>query len=336
MGLLSFTNRGIYCAQGDFYVDPWLPVDYAVITHGHADHARWGMKHYLCHTYTKPILKLRLGEDVDVSIAEYNETIMRNGVKISLHPAGHIIGSAQVRIEYKGEVAVASGDYKNGYDGISTAFEPVRCNSFVTESTFGLPIYHWKTDEEIFGDIKKWISTNREQNKTSVFMAYSLGKAQRLMKGLEGVAPIFVHNAVHNINEAIKTTGIVLPETTILNAETEKGLVDNNIVIAPPALEGSNWIKKIPRVAIAICSGWMQVRGSRRWQSADAGFALSDHADWGGLLESVKATDAETVYVTHGSTAVFSKYLNEIGIYSEEVKTEFGKEDDEGEKEEVI
>lgn len=329
MALISFTNRGIYCAQGDFYIDPWLPVDRAVITHGHADHARWGMKHYLCHEYTKPILKLRIGEDANVSTLPYYESTFINGVKVSLHPAGHIIGSAQVRMEYKGEVAVVSGDYKDGYDGISTAFEPVRCHSFVTESTFGLPIYHWKTEDEIFGDIKKWVLNNQANNKTSVFIAYSLGKSQRVMKGLEGVAPMFVHSAVHNINEAIKSAGIVLPETTILTAETDKSLVQNNIVIAPPALEGTNWLKKIPGAAVAICSGWMQVRGSRRWQSADAGFALSDHADWNGLLSSIKATGAETVYVTHGSTATFSKYLNEIGIYSEEVKTEFGKEEEE-------
>ncbi len=336
MSLLTFTSKGIYCKPGDFYIDPWLPVPYAIITHGHADHARWGSEHYLCHTYTKPILKLRLGADVHVTTLPYAETFNKNGVTISLHPAGHIIGSSQIRLEYKGEVAVVSGDYKTGYDGISHEFEPVRCHEFVTESTFGLPIYNWKTDEQIVEDISRWIQNNQAQDKTSVFLAYSLGKSQRLMKGLEKVAPIFVHSAVHNINEAIKTTGIVLPHTEILTAETDKELVKKNIVIAPPALLGTNWIKKIPRAAVAICSGWMQVRGSRRWQAVDAGFAMSDHADWQGLLDAIKATGAQKVYVTHGSTAAFSKYLNEIGIESEEVRTQYGKEEEDEKMPEAI
>ncbi len=329
LSLLSFTKQGIYCAQGNFYVDPWLPVDYAVITHGHADHARWGSKHYLCQTFTKPILQLRLGADISVDAIEYGKTIFINGVQVSLHPAGHIIGSAQIRIEYGGQVAVVSGDYKVANDGLSTAFEPVKCHEFVTESTFGLPIYKWKTDEQIFAEIKEWVTGNIAQGKASVFIAYSLGKAQRIMQGLQGVAPMYVHRAVQNLNDAIATTGIQLPPTTVLTHETEKSLIENSIVIAPPALEGTKWIKRIPRGAIAICSGWMQVRGSRRWQSADAGFAVSDHADWDGLLSAIKATEAEKVYVTHGSTATFSKYLNEQGMAAEEVQTEFGKEDDE-------
>ena len=329
MAIIAFTQKGIYCTQGNFYVDPWLPVDKAIITHGHADHARWGSAHYLCHEFTKPILQLRLGANISVSTLPYGEVQMINGVKVSLHPAGHIIGSAQIRMEYKGEVAVVSGDYKTTYDGISTAFEPVKCHSFVTESTFGLPIYNWKSDDEIFSEIKQWIAGNQAQGKASIFIAYSLGKAQRLMQGLAGVAPIFVHSAVHNLNEAIQSTGVVLPATTILTAETDRSLIENNIVIAPPALEGTKWIKRIPRGAIAICSGWMQVRGSRRWQSADAGFAVSDHADWNGLLSAVKATEAQEVFVTHGSTAIFSKYLNEIGIRAAEVSTQYGKEDDE-------
>ena len=327
--LITFTNRGIFCPQANIYIDPWLPVDYAVITHGHADHARWGSKHYLCHTFTAPILKLRLGADTNTSTLPYDESIFINGVKISMHPAGHIIGSAQIRLEYGGYVAVISGDYKTEYDGISTAFEPVQCNEFVTESTFGLPIYNWLPQQELFDDIKTWIAGNQSQNKTSVFMAYSLGKAQRLMKGLDGVAKIFVHSAINNLNIAIESCGIKLPATQLINMEMNKADVQNNIVILPPALLGTNLIKKIPNAAVAICSGWMQVRGSRRWQAADAGFAVSDHADWSGLLSAIKATGAQKVFVTHGSTATFSKYLNEIGIESAEVVTQFGKEEDE-------
>jgi putative mRNA 3-end processing factor len=327
--LITFTNRGIFCPQANIYIDPWLPVDYAVITHGHADHARVGSKHYLCHTYTKPILKLRLGADISISTLSYTKSIFINGVKISLHPAGHIIGSAQVRLEFNGYTAVISGDYKTEYDGISNAFEPIKCNEFVTESTFGLPIYNWLPQQQLFDDIKKWIAGNQSQNKTSVFIAYSLGKAQRLMKGLDGVANIYVHSAINNLNTAFESSGIDLPVTQLINREMDKAKVQNNIVILPPALLGTKLLKKIPNASVAICSGWMQVRGSRRWQSADAGFAMSDHADWNGLLNAIKATGAQKVFVTHGSTATFSKYLNEIGIEAAEVATQYGKEDDE-------
>jgi putative mRNA 3-end processing factor len=329
MQLITFTNRGIFCPQANIYIDPWLPVDYAVITHGHADHARGGSKHYLCHTYTKPILKLRLGANISTSTLSYTKSIFINGVKISLHPAGHIIGSAQVRLEFNGYTAVISGDYKTAYDGISTAFEPVKCNEFVTESTFGLPIYNWLPQQQLFDDTKTWIAGNQSQNKTSVFIAYSLGKAQRLMKGLDGVANIYVHSAINNLSTAFESSGIDLPVTQLINMEMNKAEVQNNIVILPPALLGTNLVKKIPNASVAICSGWMQVRGSRRWQAADAGFAMSDHADWNGLLNAIKATGAQKVFVTHGSTATFSKYLNEIGIEAAEVDTQYGKEDDE-------
>jgi len=329
VSIITFTNKGIYCPQGKFYIDPWLPVDHAVITHGHADHARWGSKHYLCHKYTEPVLRLRIDPDLSISTLDYNETIFINGVKLSMFPAGHIVGSAQIRLEYGGYVAVISGDYKTEYDGISTAFEPVKCNEFVTESTFGLPIYNWLPQQELFGGIKDWIANNQLQDKTSVFIAYSLGKAQRLMKGLEGTARLFVHNSVNNLNKAIESNGIILPQAEIVTMETPKSETQNQIVILPPALLGTNLIKKLPNASVAICSGWMQVRGSRRWQAADAGFAVSDHADWSGLLSAIKATGAEKVYVTHGSTATFSKYLNEIGIESAEVATQYGKEDDE-------
>lgn len=329
MQLITFTKEGIYCPQGQFYIDPWLPVDYAIITHGHADHARWGNKHYLCHTFTAPILRLRIAQDLSIETMGYAETIFINGVSVSMFPAGHIIGSAQIRLEYQGYVVVISGDYKTVDDGISTAFEPVKCNVFVTESTFGLPIYNWLPQPEMFGGIKDWISSNQLQNKTSVFIAYSLGKAQRLMNALDGTAKIFVHNSINNLNIAIKSCDIELADTELITMETPKTEVQNNIVILPPALLGTNLIKKIPNASVAICSGWMQVRGSRRWQAADAGFAVSDHADWSGLLSVIKATEAEKVFVTHGSTATFSKYLNEIGIEAAEVATQFGKEDDE-------
>ena len=329
MKLVEFTSKGIYCIPGNFYLDPWRPVDLAVISHGHGDHAKWGMKKYLCHHFTKPILQHRIGPDIDVQSLGYNEEININGVKLSFFPAGHIVGSCQIRLEYKGYVTVFSGDYKVQDDGLSTPFELVKCNEFITESTFGLPIYNWLSPEQYAVQMQNWHTTNHEQGKTSVFIGYSLGKAQRIMKALGGSGKIYVHSSIAKINEAIESVGIELPEdeTGYFNDDLKK--INGEIVIVPPALLDSNMIRKIPNRATGLCSGWMQVRGSRRWRSADAGFAISDHADWQGLLDTVKATGAEKVHVTHGQTAVFSKYLNELGIEAYEVKTNYGDEETE-------
>ena len=327
MKLVEFTNKGIYCIPGKFYLDPWRPVDLAVISHGHGDHAKWGMKKYLCHHFTKPILQHRIGPDIEVQSLGYNEEININGVKLSFFPAGHIVGSCQIRLEYKGYVTIFSGDYKVQDDGLSTPFELVKCNEFITESTFGLPIYNWLLPEQYAEQMRTWHEKNREQGKTSVFIGYSLGKAQRIMKALGGSGKIYVHSSIAKINEAIESVGLKLPEyeTVYFNDDLKK--INGEIVIVPPALLDSNMIRKIPNRATGLCSGWMQVRGSRRWRSADAGFAISDHADWSGLLATVKATGAEKVHVTHGQTAVFSKYLNELGIEAYEVKTNYGDDE---------
>lgn len=329
MSLIKFTNKGIYCEQGGFYIDPWQPVDLAVTTHGHADHVKWGNKAYLCHELTKPILHQRLGTDLVIETLPYNKQIDINGVKLSMFPAGHVIGSAQIRLEYKGEICVVSGDYKVEFDGISTPFEPVKCHTFVSESTFGLPIYKWQPQDIIFNQIRNWVSDNRDKGKTSVLVAYSLGKAQRLIKNLADYCEIYVHNSIANLNEGFVKAGVDLPYTTRITPELKKEALQQGIVIVPPAMAEGKWIKTLQQAATGVCSGWMQVRAGRRWRSADAGFPLSDHADWPGLLSAIEATEAEKVFVTHGFTATFSKYLNEIGIASEEVKTQYGNEEEE-------
>lgn len=327
--MLEFTTKGMYCTPGQFYIDPWLPVSHALITHGHADHARPGMSHYLCHEHTLPILKSRIGSDILVESVSYGEVRNINEVKVSFHPAGHIIGSAQIRMEYKGRVFVVSGDYKVQDDGLATPFELVKCHDFVTESTFGLPIYNWSTIERQNQELQQWVLENQANKKTSVFVGYSLGKAQRIMKALEGAGEIFVHYSIGKLNDAYELVGVQLPAYTSVNIKEQYKQLDQGIVIVPPSLLDTKVLAKIPNMAHAICSGWMQVRGARRWRSADAGFAISDHADWKGLVTTIRETGAERVYVTHGQTAVFTKYLNEIGINAEEVKTQFGKEDEE-------
>ena len=327
--LIEFTNKGLYCKAGNFFIDPWQPVDKAVITHAHSDHARSGSAAYLCHTLTKPLLELRLGPQT-IQAVEWNEPVTINGVKVSLHPAGHIIGSSQVRIEHNGEVCVVSGDYKLENDGLSGQFEPIKCHSFITESTFGLPIYNWKPQDEIFSTIQNWILANNAEGKTSVLMAYSLGKAQRLLPCIEATGlPIFLHGAVYNIHQALLNAGIKLPAARRVEPDMPKEIFKGNVVIAPGSADGSPWMKRFAPYSVGVCSGWMQVRGNVRRRNADAGFVLSDHADWNGLLSAIKDTGAEKVYVTHGFQAAFSRYLNETGIYSAEVKTEYGIDEEE-------
>ncbi len=334
MPLIEFTDKGLYCRAGDFFIDPWKPVDKAVITHAHSDHARWGSKHYLCHHYSKPLLQLRLGPNSYQSI-DWNEPVRMNDVRVSLHPAGHMIGSSQVRVELNGEVWVISGDYKTENDGISGEFEPVRCNTFVTESTFGLPIYNWRSQFAIFSSIQKWIIDNRALGKTSVLIAYSLGKAQRVMKAIKEVSDsVMVHGAIWNAHKALVEAQLPSYNTTEFPSverivpETPKEKLSGAVIIAPPSADGTAWIKKFNPYSLGICSGWMQVRGHVRRRNADAGFVLSDHADWKGLLHSIKATEAEKVFVTHGFQAAFSRYLNENGTVAAEVKTEFGTEEE--------
>lgn len=336
--MIEFTDMGLYCPAGGFYIDPWKPVERAVITHAHSDHARAGSGAYLCHRLTVPLLELRLGQGVEGMAGgsgryqgvEWGETIDMNGVRVSLHPAGHIIGSSQVRVEYQGRVWVVSGDYKTEDDGISGAFEPVRCDVFVTESTFGLPIYHWKPQAEIYTSIREWVAENRGLGMTSVLIAYSLGKAQRLLTCLEPLGmTVFVHGAIWNVHQALVNAGVSLPSVVRVEPEMPREIFRGQVVIAPSGAEELPWMRRFQPYSVGICSGWMQVRGNVRRRNADAGFALSDHADWNGLLGAVRATGAEKVYVTHGFQAALSRYLSEGGISAAEIKTEYG-EDEEG------
>ena len=322
--LLSFTNKGIFCPEGKFYIDPWRPVKKALITHAHADHSRPGHQHYLAHHHSETIMRQRLGDDIEIETTEYDKSININGVKVSFHPAGHIPGSAQIRMQYKGKIAVVSGDYKLENDGLSTPFEPVKCHEFVTETTFGLPIYQWKPQNETFNEINQWWKQNQENGKTSVIFAYALGKAQRIMKNVDStIGKIFTHGAVENATEALRKTGLQLPNTIKITNDISKKDYQGNLVIATPASIGTPWMKKLAPYSTGIASGWMMLRGTRRRKAADRGFVLSDHADWNGLLEAVKLSEAETVYSTHGYSNVFTKYLQEQGLNAISLDSQF-------------
>lgn len=321
--LLQFTARGIHCPPADIYIDPWQPVDRAMITHGHADHSRYGSKHYMATSAAAPAIQYRLG-DIDMQTVEFGETTVINGVKFSFHPAGHILGSAQIRVEYKGEVWVASGDYKLEDDGLAEPFEPIRCDTFITESTFGLPVYDWKPQAEVFANINAWWRENAAQGKVSFLTGYSLGKAQRILQGLDpSIGKIYTHAAVENLNEVIRGQGIMLPETIRATKEVPYKDYNTNLVLAPPSVLNSNWMKKLKPVSVGICSGWMSLRGPRRRKAVDRGFVLSDHVDWKDLNAAIAATEAERVIVTHGYTKVYTRYLRSLGLRADEAETEY-------------
>ena len=323
MSLVTFTDRGLYCGQADVYIDPWKAVGKALITHGHSDHARGGHKHYLATHDAIPVIRYRLG-NINIRGIDYGKEISINGVKISFHPAGHIIGSAQIRLEYRGEIWVISGDYKVEEDGLSGAFEHVPCTHFVTESTFGLPIFNWEPQDKVIEQINRWWKDNKELGKTSVITAYSLGKAQRVLQSLDAsIGKIYTHGAIENTNEVIRKQGIPLRETTLVNDGHKYKDFIGNLVIAPPGALGSSWMRRFRDVSTASASGWMAVRGMRRRRSTDRGFVLSDHADWNGLNEAIVASGAENVYVTHGYTDIFTQWLQDQGLNASVVRTEY-------------
>jgi len=324
---LQFTDKGIYCEPGDFYIDPWKPVARAVITHAHSDHAYQGHQFYLTQRQSIPVLKYRLGNQINVQSLEYGETIEHNGVKISLHPAGHIIGSSQVRVEKNGEVWAVSGDYKTENDGITVPFEVVKCNTFITESTFGLPVFQWKPQSEVINQIQRWWKRNQEEETCSVLICYALGKAQRILCNLDlSIGEVYAHGAIENVNEVLRQAGEKIPPTLRIGAETSKQNLRRALVLATASVVNSAWIRKLAPFSIGYASGWMQIRGNKRRRAADVGFALSDHADWNGLNETVRATGAEKIFVTHGFTEQFSQWLNEKGVAADIVKTEYSGE----------
>jgi putative mRNA 3-end processing factor len=326
MELVVVRPQGLYCPPGDFYIDPWRPVDRAVLTHAHGDHARPGSAKYLAALDGAAVLRKRLG-DVSLELVAYASPIDMHGVRVSLHPAGHVLGSAQVRIEHGGEVWVVSGDYKLEADSTCLPFEPVRCHTFVTESTFGLPIYRWMPQRQIFDEINAWWKANASQGRASVLYGYALGKAQRLLAGVDAaIGPLLCHGAVEIINEAYRLAGVTLPHTERVG-EMSAAEYKRALVVAPPYAQSTPWLRRFPGLSDGFASGWMQLRGARRRRGIDRGFVLSDHADWPGLLQAVSATGAGRVVVTHGYSNVLARWLQEHGLQASTFDTEYGDEE---------
>ena len=322
-GLLVHTALGLYCPKADVYLDPWKPVKKAILTHGHADHARWGSSSYLCTPTAAPVIKYRLG-DINLETLPFGEEKLINGVSFSFHPAGHVLGSAQIKVSYKGEMVVFSGDYKTANDGFSEAFEPVKCHTFITESTFGLPVYHWQDQKWVFNEMEEWCKNNRNNGQLSILYGYSLGKAQRILQGLpESVGPIFTHSTIEAVLNVMRNQGVSLKNTIPVNEHLTRADLLSGVIIAPPAVQNSNWLKKFEPIRNGVVSGWMALRGARRRRNADKGFVLSDHADWEGLNEAISLTGAENVFVTHGYTDILSKWLIDKGLNAHPLETNF-------------
>ena len=328
--LIVDTDRGLYCPAGDFHIDAWSGVARNIVTHAHSDHARCGSGRYLTARGGVGLLRQRMGASAVIDPVEYGQGIDLNGVRVSLHPAGHVLGSAQVRVEHNGEVWVVSGDYKRQPDPTCTPFELVRCHTFITECTFGLPIFRWTEPLGVMADINQWWRRNREIGRTSILLAYSLGKAQRVLAGLDaGIGPILSHGAACEMTRVYRESGVNLPETAHANVENAKLHRGEALVIAPPSALNSTWARKFAPFSAGVASGWMQVRGFRRRHGADRGFVLSDHVDFPALLRTIEETGAEHVIATHGYTDAVVGIMRERGKRASALRTRFGGEEEE-------
>ena len=330
--VLQFTDRGIYCPAGDFYIDPWKPVDRALITHGHADHARPGMAAYLATPSAKPVMQMRLGDDANIETQPYDSKVRIGGADISFHPAGHVPGSAQIKVSVDGQSWVVSGDYKTVDDGLSEPFEPIKCHAFISECTFGLPVFNWTPQGELAQQINTWWSSNKSEGRYSLLGAYALGKAQRLLTTVDAsTGPILTHGAIENTNEVLRAQGISLPETIRVTPDLNVKDYPGALVLGTPGALSQSWANRFKPSSSAFASGWMALRGVRRRRAADQGFIVSDHADWQGLNAAIAATGAEKIFVTHGYTSQFRRWLEDQGYDAHVVSTDYTGDEDAGE-----
>lgn len=328
--LVQLRPEGLYVPSADLYIDPWKPVARAWITHAHADHARSGSEGYWAHADALPILRHRLGPDADVTPLAYCEEVRAGDVRLSLHPAGHILGSAQVRVERGGEVWVVTGDYKRDDDPTCAAFEPVRCDAIITEATFALPVYRWRPPAEVIDAVAAWWEGCAARGRNAVLCCYALGKAQRVLAGLHGRAPrpVLLHGAMAPLVEAYRARGVAMAPTELVREQTRGWKPSGELVLAPPSAAGSTWMRRLGDCEVGFASGWMQVRGDRRRKAYDRGFALSDHADWPALVRTIEETGARRVLATHGFAEPLARYAREVmGLEAEALRTDFAGEE---------
>jgi putative mRNA 3-end processing factor len=323
--LIEPTEAGLYCEAGGFHIDPWQPVERAVITHAHGDHLRPGSQAYVCAEPSLRLVRHRLGAKVSVSALALGERLDVGGVRLSLHPSGHMLGAVQVRVEHRGEIWVASGDYKRAGDPTCPAFEPVRCHAFITEATFGLPVFRWDASAVTIDEIAGWWSEMHAAGRPAVLFAYALGKAQRILAELARVSdrPVYVHGSLVDLIDAYRDAGVPMPPTARVTEQARGRSYAGELILAPLSARGSLWMRRFKDHSSAFASGWMRIRGARRRRAYDRGFALSDHADWDGLVQTVAETRAERVFVTHGYTHQLARVLAERGLDAQPWRTHY-------------
>lgn len=322
--LLRLTSKGLFCEKGDFYIDPMRPVPFALITHAHADHARWGHQRYLSTARTSALMKARLGTDARYEEISFGVPQQIGEVEVSFHPAGHVLGSAQIKLTDGKETWVVTGDYKMQNDRVATPYEIVPCDVLITECTFGLPVYQWKDQQEIMSEIDAWWAENVARGENSVVFAYSLGKAQRILANLEQLhGPVFCHGAVEKINQVHEDCGVELPKRAMLDSNQKKKQLEGGLIIAPPSTQNTTWLRRFRPLKTAMASGWMTLRGARRRRGSERGFILSDHLDWQELNRVIDLSGARRILFTHGYTSQCAQWFAEKGYDTAELGMEY-------------
>ncbi len=313
--LIEWTEKGLYCSAGKFYVDPQRVVETAVVTHAHSDHARRGCQRYYCTETGLPLLKSRLGKSIDAHALPFGKEIFIGKVKVSLHPAGHILGSAQVRIEFENDVWVISGDYKREPDPSCEPFEIVKCNTFITEATFGTPKYQWPKNSNHGKEIYDWWKANSARGMNSILFGYSLGKAQRILAELHPYAdrPILIHKTISELTQCYRNEGIPLAPTLSLETHLESGPIKEELILAPPSILKTE-LSSLGEYQTAFASGWIQENSLYHKTFYDHGFIMSDHADWNDLNRTIEETKAKRVFVLHRSHGALVRHLRKKGI----------------------
>ncbi|MEL6610892.1 MAG: ligase-associated DNA damage response exonuclease [Bacteroidota bacterium] len=330
--ILFDDGRGLYCPAADVHIDPWKPVSRAVVTHAHSDHLTRGCGAYLVSHRSRHVTAARLEDGASVQTLPFGRALNVGGATISLHPASHILGSSQVRVSVGGERWVVTGDFKVARDATTEPFELVPCDTLITESTFALPVYRWEDDAVTSRYMLEWWAHCQHAGRVPVLFAYALGKAQRVLSLLDPpLGPIFVHGAIHRLCAAYAATGVRLPAVQHAslfdksNPEHRRG-----IVLGTPGMRTSPWLRRFGPVSTAFASGWMRARGRRRARSLDRGFVLSDHADWDGLTNTIRASGARRVLVTHGYVDVLTRWARERGLDAAPLRAPYAGGDPDG------
>ena len=309
--LILQKSQGLYCEPANVWIDPYKPVEKAIITHAHSDHFTNGCREYICSIETGLLLRKRFGNNINLKTFDYDKNFFINGINFSLHPSGHILGSSQIKINAGSEVWLITGDLKRQKDKTCRSYKKLKTDFLICESTFALPIFNWESTQKIIDNITKWVFQN--EDSTSILFCYSLGKAQRLLSELitQNLKNIYVHKSINNMNIIYKKLGIELEEAKLFNNDIEINNIKNSLLLLPPSLNNRNFLKKFNRVQTGFASGWMSIRALKKRSGYDKGFTISDHADWKGLIKTIRESEAKRVFLNHGEGEYLANFLRD-------------------------